>query len=131
MYDVDDQFLQEKQTVVASPKPQHQNPSFHGSKNDELEDGQRPSIYVEASKLYDEKCEKECQPRKDVENEKNLCSSNPLKDNEKINEDQRHQNFEENYDKASGVPYWVNTRQDYEDNFMQKIKNWQFNPSCR
>ena len=50
------------------------------------------------------------------------------KDNQKINEDRRHQKFDENYGKASGVPYWVNTRQDYEDNFMQKIKNWQFNP---
>ena len=39
-----------------------------------------------------------------------------------------HQKFDENYGKASGVPYLVNTRQDYEDNFMQKIKNWQFNP---
>ena len=53
------------------------------------------------------------------------------KDNQKINKDRRHQKFDENYGKASGVPYWVNTRQDYEDNFMQKIKNWQFNPSCR
>ena len=123
---VDDQLLQEKQTVA----PQHQNTSLHGSKDEEFEDEQRPSKCVKASKpsLYIEKFEKECQPRKNVENEKNLCSSNPLKDNEKINEDQRHQNFEENYDKASGVPYWVNTWQDHEDNLMQQIKNWQFNP---
>ena len=26
------------------------------------------------------------------------------------------------------MPFWVDTRQDYEDNFMKKIKNWQFNP---
>ena len=63
---------------------------------------------------------------KEVENEKNLCSSNPSKNNEKIND--RHQKFDENYGKASGLPYWMNTWQDYEDNFMHKIKNWQFNP---
>ena len=113
---VDDQLLQEKQTVTASPKPQHQNLSHHGSKDNDFEDGERPSNCVEASKpsLYDERFEKECQPWKDVENEKNLCPSNPSKDNEKIDEDQRHQKFNENYSKASGVPYWVNTRQDYE-----------------
>ena len=38
------------------------------------------------------------------------------------------QKFDENYGKASGVPYWVNTRCDYEDDFIRKIKNWQFNP---
>ena len=61
---VNDQLLQEKQTVTASPKQQHQNPSLHGSKDNKFEDGQRPSNCVEASNpsLYDERFEKECQP---------------------------------------------------------------------
>ena len=58
------QLLQEKRTVAPSPKPQHQNPSLHGSKDDKFEDEQRPSNCEEASKpsLYGERFEKECQP---------------------------------------------------------------------
>ena len=43
-------------------------------------------------------------------------------------EDIDSKKFDENYGKAFGVPYWVNTRCDYEDDFMKKIKTWQFNP---
>ena len=43
-------------------------------------------------------------------------------------EDIDSKKFDENYGKVSGVPYWVNARCDYEDDFMKKIKNWQFNP---
>ena len=76
-------------------KLQHQNPLLHGSKDNEFENGQWPSICVEASKpsLNDKKFEKECQPPKDVENEKNLCSSNPSKDNKKIDEDRVTKNL--------------------------------------
>ena len=78
---VDDQLLQEKQTVA----PQHQNTSLHGSKDEEFEDEQRPSKCVKASKpsLYIEKFEKECQPLKDVENEKCPCPQNHPKKIEK------------------------------------------------
>ena len=92
---IDDQLLQEKQTIVAAPKPHF--------KDYKLEDGEQPSNCVESSKpsLHDEKLEKECQPPKDVENDKCLLSKNLPKENKK---------FDENYGKASGVPYWVNTR---------------------
>ena len=61
---IDDQFLQEKQTIVATPKPH--------SKDDKLEDRKQPSNCVESSKssLHDKILEQECQPPKDVENEK-------------------------------------------------------------
>ena len=28
------------------------------------------------------------------------------------------------------MPFWINTRCDYEDDFMKKIKNWLFNPQA-
>ena len=99
-------------------------------KNDKFEDGHhRPPNCAEASKpsLHDEKFEKECQPLKDVENKKNMRPPNHPKKNEKIEEGRQHRKFDENYDKVSGVPFWVNTRCDYEDDFIKRIKNWQFN----
>ena len=124
---VDDQLLEilEKQTVVIAPKPQYLNTPCS-----KFEVGQRPQNYVEASKsaLHDKKFEKECQPLKYVENKKSLRSPNHPKNNEKIDEGHQHQKFDENYGKASRVPFWVNTRCDYKDDFMIKIKNWQFNP---
>ena len=101
---------------MAAPKPQYQKASLQDFKDDKFEDGKQPSNCVESSKpsLHDEKFEKECQPPKDVENEKGLRSKNLLKENEKFDRGHRLQKFDENYGKASGVPYWVNTRCDYE-----------------
>ena len=96
-----------------SPKPK----SFNGPKDDKFEDvHQRPPNCAEASKpsLHDEKLEKVCQPLKDVENEKNLRPPNHPKKNEKIDEGHQHRKFDENNGKASGIPFWVNTRCDYE-----------------
>ena len=74
---INDQFLQEMQTIVATPKPH--------SKDDKLEDRKQPSNCVESSKpsLYDKILEQECQPPKDVENEKFLRSKNLSKENKK------------------------------------------------
>ena len=93
---------------MTAPKPH--------CKDDKFEDGKQPSNFVESSKpsLHYEKFEKECQPPKDVENQKNPCSKNLLKEKEKLDRGHRLQELDENYGKASGVPYWVNTRCDYE-----------------
>ena len=101
---------------MAAPKPQCQKVSLQDSNDDKFEDGKPPSSCVESSKpsLHDKKFEKECQPPKDVENEKSLRSKNLLKENEKFDGGHRLKKFYENYGKASGVPYWVNTRCDYE-----------------
>ena len=81
-----------------SPKPQYLN-----KPRSKFEVRQWPQNCVEASKpaLHDKKFEKECQPLKDVENEKGLRSPNHPKEEQKS---------DENYGKASWVPFWVNTR---------------------
>ena len=77
----DDQLILEEQTVAASPKPQHRNPSLHGFKNDRIEDGKRPPNFVETSKLsHDKNIDKGCQPLKEVEIVEGLQSPNPPKE---------------------------------------------------
>ena len=113
-------YVQQKQTVAIAPKPQ-----YLITPRSKFEVGQRPQNCVEASKSarHDEKFEKECQPLKDVENKKNLCPINHPKKNEKIDGGHQHRKFDKNYGKAFGVPFWVNTLFDYEDDFMKEIKN--------
>ena len=64
---------------------------------------------------------KEYQPLKDVENENCPRPQNHQKKNEKIDGGHRQRKFDQNYGRNSGVPSRVNTRCDYEDDFMKKI----------
>ena len=115
---------------MAAPKPQYQKASLQNSKHDKFEDKEQLSNFVESSKpsLHDKNLEKECQPpAKDVENEKGPRLPNYPKDVKKLDEGHRQRKFDENYGKASGVPYWVNTRCDYEvcikESFEQPIES--------
>ena len=74
---------------------------------------------------YDEKFEKECQPRKDEENPR---LQNFPKYDKKFDEGYWHQKFDDNYGKASRVPFWVDTWQDFEDNFVKISRIGIFNP---
>ena len=47
--------------------------------------------------------------------------------NEKNDEGHQHRKFNDKFGKASGVPGVWSTRCDYEDDFIKRIKNWQFN----
>ena len=61
-----------------------------------------------------------------LKDEENPRLPNFPKDDKNFDEGYWHQNFDESYGRASGVPFWVDTWQDFEDNFVKKIKNWHF-----
>ena len=90
--------------------------SLYGSKDDTFEDVKQPPNCVETSKpsLDVKKIEKECQPLNDVENGKVSRPQNHPKKNEQIDGGHQQRKFDENYGQNSGVPFWVNTRCDYE-----------------
>ena len=123
-------FRWKKYLVMVAQKPfEASKTSLNGPKDDKFEDGKWPNcVTTSKPSLDDKELEKECQPLKEFENVEGLQSQNPPKEDKKIDGGHRQQKFDENYGWNSGVPFWFNTRCDYEDDFMKKIKNWQFNP---
>ena len=118
-------FRWKKYLVTVNQKPfEASKTSLYGPKYDKFEDGKRPSnCGTTSNPSLDDK-----ELLKEFENVEGLQSQNPPKEDKKIDGGHRQQKFDENYGWNSGVPFWFNTRCDYEDDFMKKIKNWQFNP---
>ena len=107
-------LFQVKQIVTVAQKPfGASQTSLYGPKDDKFEDVKQPPNCVETLKPSPDvkKIEKECQPLKDVEVPR---PQNHPKKNEQIDEGLQHRKFDDHYNKASGVPFWVNTRIDYE-----------------